>query len=442
MISREEQAYLVRAWNAADDATASREAQQMIAAEKARVHSAFAQLPIRVQFVDHDPYRSFEQMRDQVQSTGQMLVWTGASETPLWDPQTNWMARAVHDWDHIVRSCDFSMEGEAEAYRNAAACRPGLAPLYLSEVMLQAAIANYTGSFVPQKLVLAPEVVQRRARQMRGLPRNGVPGRSGLGGMDRSRLVALANDVSRESRRPGGPYLPAHPDRTQILNWLKWNDPNGTYTDADIANDAQFDEPIDEEFAWELLEQTLEDYTPSDPALRGVGNIPPVATELVWKTAGLLRVTTPAMAMVHLRAQGLDADEALVVVIAAEQLNHKVDDEYTGDYLARRRGGFDGVGAPGALKLGEAVFDVNGTASLAKMKLRAKNDGTLQGAIVSAAYHAKKQKQTMYVWNGNSYMHSVWHVATKPSLGRFENIGNAIFYVTPDLRLYRQPILR
>jgi hypothetical protein len=169
VISRSELASLVDAWDAAPDATHDPRARSMINAEVRRVKRAFAQLPIRVQFVDHDPYHSFEEMRDQVQSTGTMLVYKGESETPLWDPLTNWQARAVHDWDHIEHALDFSMEGEAAAYRHAAARTPELEPLYLSEVMLQAAIRNYTGAFVPQKLVLAPESIRRRARGMQGL---------------------------------------------------------------------------------------------------------------------------------------------------------------------------------------------------------------------------------------------------------------------------------
>lgn len=209
MISREEQAQLVRAWNAADDATYTPEAQAMIRAEVARIHQAFNTLPIRVQFVDHDPYSSFQQMRDQVQSTGTMLVYKGASDTPLWDQYTNWMARAVHDWDHIVKVCDFSLEGEAAAFRHSAACRPGLEPLYLSEILLQAAMNTYTGAFVPQKLVLAPEPVRKQARQLRG--------------------------AKTESN------------------------------------------------------------------------------DLVWSTAGILRVSTPEMVMVHLRSKGVSAEEAVIV---------------------------------------------------------------------------------------------------------------------------------
>src|SRR5205085_737125 len=46
---------------------------------------------------------------------------------------------------------------------------PALAKLYLSEIMLQAAIQNYTGNFVPQKLVIVSSELLERATQMKGL---------------------------------------------------------------------------------------------------------------------------------------------------------------------------------------------------------------------------------------------------------------------------------
>lgn len=169
MITKQEMARLTAAWNAGRDSTLSPRAQEMIRAEVARINQAFNKLPIRVHFVTHDPYRNFEEMRDQVQGTGTMLVWMGASDTPLWDEVTNWKARAVHDYDHIVQSLDFSMEGEAAAARFSSKRAPGLAPLYLSEIMLQAAVANYTGDFVPQKLVLLSEQDERFATELRGV---------------------------------------------------------------------------------------------------------------------------------------------------------------------------------------------------------------------------------------------------------------------------------
>jgi hypothetical protein len=168
-ITRAELAPLVRAWNEGQDATHDRRIQEMVSQETARIHREFRELPIRVKFVAHDPYQSFEQMRDQVQSTGVMLVWTGASETPLWDEKTNWMARAIHDWDHLVHQADFGMEGEAFVTRAAIAKREKLAPLYLSEIMLQAAVQNYTGKFSEQKLVVLEPATARYALNLRGV---------------------------------------------------------------------------------------------------------------------------------------------------------------------------------------------------------------------------------------------------------------------------------
>lgn len=170
-ISRSEMAELVNAWNTGADLGHDPRVRMMVSSEVQRINRAFEELPVRVQFVDHDPYQSFEQMRDQIRSTGTMLVWKGASETPLWSPETNWKARAVHDWDHIVHSLDFSMEGEAAAFRKSAQRTPGLERLYLSEIMLQAAVQNYTGNFAAQKLVLVSPEMLRKAGQMRGLDR-------------------------------------------------------------------------------------------------------------------------------------------------------------------------------------------------------------------------------------------------------------------------------
>ncbi len=224
-ITRAELAPLVRAWHEGQDATESPQIRAMINEERARIHREFAQLPIRVKFVSHDPYTSFEQMRDQIASTGQMLVWTGASETPLWDEQTNWKARAVHDFDHLVHQADFGMEGEAFVTRKAIAAREKLAPLYLSEIMLQAAVQNYTGQFSEQKLVLLDPAATRYALSLKGL-----------------RGVEKQGDTR----------------------------------------------------------------------------------QVVWLAAGMLKHSEPRCIMAHLGAMGLSEGDALVVLDAARELNHKV----------------------------------------------------------------------------------------------------------------------
>ena len=169
MLTQQDIARLALAYENAPDRTNDPHVQSMIAAERHRIEQAFEQLPIRVAFVDHDPYTSFEHMRDQIISTGTMYVYKGGSDTPLWDPRTNWKARAVHDWDHLQKVCDFSIEGEAAAFRSSAAHCNALAPLYMSEILLQAAVANARGAFADQKLVLLDEQTARWATHLRGL---------------------------------------------------------------------------------------------------------------------------------------------------------------------------------------------------------------------------------------------------------------------------------
>ncbi len=137
--------------------------QEWAREQASRVHREFAKLErrVRVVFTERDPYQTFQALLDDVKNHKRMYVYTGSSETPLWDEKTNWMARAVHDWDHVEGGYDFSVEGELGAYRYSAKRAPGLSKLYLSEIALQAASSALAGGFAPgpQKLVLAPDEV-------------------------------------------------------------------------------------------------------------------------------------------------------------------------------------------------------------------------------------------------------------------------------------------
>lgn len=145
----------------------------MIDAAIAKTRRDFAEIPVNVEFTDFDPYQSYEQMRDQVLSTGTLYIWKGASDVPMWDEETNWMVRAVHDWDHISQAFDFTMGGEYEGFRVAARKAPQLAPLYLSEIAMQAAVVNTYGDFAAaQKIVLLPE---EEFRQFRGVDAPDTP---------------------------------------------------------------------------------------------------------------------------------------------------------------------------------------------------------------------------------------------------------------------------
>jgi len=89
------------------------------------------------------------------------------------------------------------------------------------------------------------------------------------------------------------------------------------------------------------------------------------------------------------------------------------------------------------LQLGASKVDKKGSESLRGMKLRAKNDGSMEGAIVSAAHYAKMQNRTMYAYSGNSFGHAVWRVTYKPGeyLDPINNTGSKVVSVDPDLTM-------
>jgi len=145
----------------AEDIANTPKGQAMAKEQAARIQREFQRLVKRVsvEFTERDPYPNVEAMRQDIESNKRMFVYTLFSETPLWTEKVNWMARAVHDWDHYVSGADFTMQGEIDAYRYTAARSPALAELYLSEIALQAAANNIIGQFPSgaQKLVAASE---------------------------------------------------------------------------------------------------------------------------------------------------------------------------------------------------------------------------------------------------------------------------------------------
>jgi len=87
------------------------------------------------------------------------------------------------------------------------------------------------------------------------------------------------------------------------------------------------------------------------------------------------------------------------------------------------------------LKLGPGKVDQKATETLRKIKPKARSQGDLNGAVLQAAFYAKKLNDTMWGYSGNSYMVAVWRVSYKPSeyLDPVNNTGGRIFSVSPDL---------
>lgn len=96
------------------------------------------------------------------------------------------------------------------------------------------------------------------------------------------------------------------------------------------------------------------------------------------------------------------------------------------------------------LTLGPPRVDQSATNSLRSIRLRARNQGDFQSAVISAGYYARKQGKPMYVYAGNSFGYAVWRVSYKPSeyLDPINNTGVKVVSVLPDLTVRFQDVKR
>jgi hypothetical protein len=79
-------------------------------------------------------------------------------------------------------------------------------------------------------------------------------------GVERRRRIAAAANVGRERRRGAhrGPKLSERSTREDVLGWLQWNDPNGSYTDELAKTEAGGPlAPYTFDMAWETLEEMV-----------------------------------------------------------------------------------------------------------------------------------------------------------------------------------------
>jgi len=109
----------------------------------------------KVEFVDEDPYASYEIMEHEVGKSKILKVWRGASAHPIWTEEQNWKFRAVHDATiHIAGGHPFTLRGELAAYnRHMKIAPPAAYDALFTEVVGQ--VCTYTAhkSFnFPQKV--------------------------------------------------------------------------------------------------------------------------------------------------------------------------------------------------------------------------------------------------------------------------------------------------
>lgn len=107
--------------------------------------------------------------------------------------------------------------------------------------------------------------------------------------------------------------------------------------------------------------------------------------------------------------------------------------------------GLNDKAASARLRMGPPQQDSRASGALKKAPLKAKSDGrTLNSAVLSAGYYAKKLNKTMYVYEGNSFMHLVFRVSDKEAevLSPVNNTGERVLSVTPELDVFWHDVSR
>lgn len=128
------------------------------------VNNMFQKIQSRVdiEFVEYDPYKDDEDLRNQVKDTKILKIWQGGTTHPIFDHETNLKFRAVHDYmAHIQpighKGTGFDMKGEIQAYNaHIKTVPPAAAGALFTEVIGQASFFINNGYFPEQKIATLP----------------------------------------------------------------------------------------------------------------------------------------------------------------------------------------------------------------------------------------------------------------------------------------------
>ncbi len=118
---------------------------------------------VQVLFVDGQPYKTAQHMRDSVKKTGVLKISRDFNTHPVFTPEENLKFRAVHDYVvHILPGKggpDFTRKGELRAYNLHRRLAPKDAwPALFTEVAAQACYATVRGDFPAQKVAVFSDV--------------------------------------------------------------------------------------------------------------------------------------------------------------------------------------------------------------------------------------------------------------------------------------------
>lgn len=114
------------------------------------IDAEFKAIPCSVKFWTGDI--SLSECKAEFRKSATLNVSTAHNSHPYLSKSANAKFRAIHDWQHIVLSADDSFEGEFSTWWNNNAPE-SIQWILFSEIVLQAAVAIYSGEFPIQKLV-------------------------------------------------------------------------------------------------------------------------------------------------------------------------------------------------------------------------------------------------------------------------------------------------
>ena len=111
---------------------------------------------IDIEFVEEHPYKSADELRQDIKKTGVMKISTIDQDLPhdIFDEETNVKFRAIHDFmAHVQRHTEFDAKGEIASYNaHIQTMPPESHPALFTEVVGQACTFVITGAFPIQKI--------------------------------------------------------------------------------------------------------------------------------------------------------------------------------------------------------------------------------------------------------------------------------------------------
>ena len=147
-------AYMARPKLESDHAKSWHVLMQNLKTQYKRLQSKFD-----VRFVKEDPYKSFEDMRDEVLHKGVLRIYEGDSDHPIWTPEENIIFRTVHDaLGHLAgyqkgKGHRFTLRGELGVYnRQIKLVSPEARIALFTEIVGQVCTGIVKGGFQVQKV--------------------------------------------------------------------------------------------------------------------------------------------------------------------------------------------------------------------------------------------------------------------------------------------------